>query len=150
MFNMDEKDRKIFNALKENSKLSTRKIASKTGLPITTVHNRIRKLQKTGVIRKYTIIPDYGKIGLNVLAYILVYADQELLKQKNRTQTTLTKEIRKYDMIEDAYMIAGETDIIVKVRATDMDQLSTFLVDSLRNLEGVQKTHTLIVIPDTE
>ena len=52
---VDDKDRKILDLLKENSKLSTSKISKKLNLPITTVFHRMKKLEKNGVIKKYTI-----------------------------------------------------------------------------------------------
>ena len=58
---MDDKDEQILQILKENSKLSTHQISKKTRIPITTVHNRIKKLKKEEIIKKYSIIIDKKK-----------------------------------------------------------------------------------------
>ena len=58
---MDEKDEQILQILLINSKLSTHQISKKTGIPITTVHNRIKKLTKKGIIKGYTIVIDHKK-----------------------------------------------------------------------------------------
>ena len=67
---IDEKDKKILEILKENSNLSTYKIHKKTLIPVTTVNNRIKKLNKLGVIKKYTIEIDKSKLGFNLAAYV--------------------------------------------------------------------------------
>ena len=68
--NMDKKDAKILKVLKENAKLSTQQISKKTLIPITTVHHRIKKMEKEGVINGYTTIVDNKKIGKNIAAYV--------------------------------------------------------------------------------
>ena len=60
---LDQKDKKILQILKENANLTTSQIAKKTAIPITTVHNRIKKLNKEKVIKNYTLNLDFEKIG---------------------------------------------------------------------------------------
>ena len=80
---LDKKDLKILDVLYANSDWPVRKVAKFTQLPITTVHNRIIKLKKTGVIQKYTIVPDYKKLDKSFVAYILISADLKYLKKQN-------------------------------------------------------------------
>ena len=77
MKNMDDKDYAVLNVLRKNAKLSTKQIAKKTGIPITTVHNRIKKLESSGIIKGYTTILDNKLIG-NVIAFILISSPQNL------------------------------------------------------------------------
>ena len=81
-YKMDEKDRRILEILREHADYSTRQIAKKTLIPYTTINNRIQKLKKEGVIKKFTIEPDYDKIGRGFLVYILISVDLQFLKQK--------------------------------------------------------------------
>ena len=76
---IDEKDLKIISLLKENAKLSMQQIAKKTLIPITTVHNRIKKLEKSGIIKGYTINLDDKKLQ-SISAFILVTVDYKFLK----------------------------------------------------------------------
>jgi len=69
---LDKKDLKILEILKENSKLTTSQIYKKTNIPITTVHNRIKKLENLGIIRSYTLKLDYNKLGKPITGFILV------------------------------------------------------------------------------
>ena len=78
---LDKKDLAILEILKHNSNLSTQNIAKKTNIPITTVHNRIKKLEKEGIIKEYSVVLDNKKIGKPIAAYILITVDYKLLQQ---------------------------------------------------------------------
>jgi DNA-binding Lrp family transcriptional regulator len=143
---MDPKDERIIDILKENSRLSTQQISKKASIPITTVHNRIKKLNREGVIKKYTVVLDNKKIGKPVSAYMLIIVDYKLLKQTNKTQYNLAKKLATHPAIEEASTVAGGTDIIIKVKVKDMDELDHLVTKYIRNLEGVEKTQTMIVL----
>lgn len=145
---MDEKDKKIIAILKENSKLSTQQISKKTSIPITTVHNRIKKLEKEGIIKNYTVILDNKKIGRPIAAYILITVDYRLLRQIKKTQYDLIKKLKSLELVEEAAIITGETDIITKVRVKDIDELDNFVTSYLRNIEGIEKTRTLVILSE--
>ena len=143
---MDEKDEKILNLLKENSKLTTQQIAKKTLIPITTVHNRIKKLEKEGIIKKYTLNLDNKKIGKNVAAYVHITVDYRLLKENKISQHELAKKLKQNEFVEEAAMVTGGTDIIIKVRVKDIDELDDFVTKKLRNIDGIEKTQTMVIL----
>ena len=143
---MDEKDEKILKLLKENSKLTTQQISKKTLIPITTIHNRIKKLEKEGIIKRYTLELDNKKIGKNIAAYIHIVVDYRLLKQIKMSQHELAKKLKQYEFVEEAAMVTGGTDIIIKVRVKDIDELDDFVTKKLRNIDGIEKTQTMIVL----
>lgn len=143
---MDEKDKKILKLLKENSKLTTHQISKKTLIPITTVHNRIKKLGKEGIIKKYTVELDNKKIGKNISAYIHIVVDYRLLKEIKMSQYELAKKLKQHEFVEEAAMVTGGTDIIIKVRVKDIDELDDFVTKKLRNINGIEKTQTMVVL----
>ncbi len=143
---LDSKDKKILDILKYNADYSTRQIAKKTLLPITTVHNRIQKLKREGVIKRFTVELDYSKLGQNFVAYILVSASLPLLKQKKKTQYNLAKEIRKFEFVERVDIVGGGTDIIARVRVSGVEEFDKILLGKLQLIEGIDKTQSLIVI----
>jgi|TARA_Y100000310_G_scaffold91835_2_gene89371 DNA-binding Lrp family transcriptional regulator len=145
---MDEKDERILDVLKENSKLSTQQISKKTFIPITTVHHRIKKLEKDGVIKKYTVVLDNKKIDKAISAYVLINVDYKLLKQIKKTQYELAKKLKLNPAIEEVSVITGETDTIIKVWVKDIDELNKLIEGYLRNLDGVDRTRTLVVLSE--
>ena len=143
---MDEKDKKVLEILKDHAEYTTREIAKKTLLPVTTVHNRIKKLREDGIIRKYTVRLDHSKLGNNFVAYVLVSTNLELLKRKNKTQYDLINDIRKFYFVERADIVTGGTDMVVIVRVKDVQEFDDCLVKRLQMVEGINSTQSLIVI----
>jgi len=144
---IDEKDLKVLDILKYNSKLSTKQISKKLRIPITTIHNRIKKLEKVGVIKGYTVVLDYKKLNKNIMAYILVTITYVLPDGRKVSQENVAKEIKSVGA-EDVMIVTGATDILIKVRAEDIGELNDFIINKLRNVNGVDKTQTLIVLKE--
>ena len=91
---LDEKDLKVLQALIENSKARTSQLSKKLRMPITTIHNRIKKLEKLGVIKNYTVVPDYKKLGKGILSYILVTVMYMLPNGEKISQEEVAKKIK--------------------------------------------------------
>lgn len=143
---IDEKDLRILDELKKNAKLTTHQIAKKTFIPITTIHNRIRKLEEKGIIKGYTLVLDHKQLGKNILAYVLVTVNYMLPSGKKINQEGIAKNIKKMQGVEEVDIMTGETDILVKVRLKDIDELNNFIIKKLREIDGIDKTRTMIVM----
>ncbi len=150
LFNMDSKDRKIIECLQEHGRWSVQKIARQIRTPITTVYHRMKRLEKEGVIQGYAVQVDYKKMGMPLAAYVLITVDYKALKEAGMTQYDLTKKILKEKEVESATMVTGGTDIILKMRAAHVDELNTFITVKLRNIEGIEKTQTMLVLNEAE
>jgi len=143
---LDDKDQKILEILKDHAEYTTRQIAKKTLLPITTVHNRIQKLRNNGVIKKYTIKIDNSLIGKSFVSYILISVNLPILKQKRKTQQDLANELKKFYFVERADIVTGGVDIVAIIRVKDVAEFDDCLLNKLQLVEGIDKTQTLIVI----
>jgi DNA-binding Lrp family transcriptional regulator len=143
---IDDKDTKVLELLKENSKLGTNQMSKRLRMPITTVHNRIKKLEKEGVIQGYTLKIDYKKIGYPIKAFILVNVSYTLPDGEKIDQEELAKKIKKLEGVEEVNIMTGVTDILLSVRVKDIEQLNDFVIRKLRNIPGVDKTQTMIVL----
>ena len=140
---MDEKDKRILNVLKENSKLSTQQISKRVSIPITTVHHRIKRLEKDGVIERYSVVLNPKKTGKMISSYISIIVDYRYTKQ---SQHEMAKNLKSKDVVEDVAIVTGSTDMIIKVRVKDMDELNEFVIKYLRMLDGVERTETLVIL----
>ena len=131
---MDSVDSKILELLKQNSRMSNSNIAHKIGLTEGTVRNRIKRLVKTNVIKKFTV--DTGPVQREAIVLI-------------RTQTRGSKEtlrkIRKH--VDRLFETAGEYDVAAYVAADDLATING-IVDKLRTVEGINSTVTLLKIAD--
>lgn len=143
---LDEKDHQILNELRANSKLTTQQISKKTLIPITTIHNRIKRMEKEGIIKNYTVVLDHKKLGYDILAYILLTVRHYIEDGKSITEEEMAKAISKLPGVEETHIVTGGTDIIARIRVKNMEALNRFVVDVLRNVEGVENTQTLITL----
>ena len=138
MAEIDEKDRLILNTLKENSSLSIQKISRKTGIPIATVHHRLKRLRAEGVIKKYTIVIDQPKLGRKLVAHVLIKAIPK------SDHVALLEKLMKHESVEDGSAITGAFDIVIKVRVADVDELDTFVLKYLRTFDEIATSETMI------
>ncbi|MBI4018258.1 MAG: Lrp/AsnC family transcriptional regulator [Candidatus Aenigmarchaeota archaeon] len=145
---LSDKDMKILNLVKENARYTARQISEKTGIPITTIHNRIRTLEQEGVIRGYTAKLNRKKIGKPLQAFIHVEVEYILPGGNKLNQEELARKILKMPEVEECHIMAGTTDILIKVAVADVEELNQFVIHRLRNLDGVVDTVTAIVLKD--
>jgi DNA-binding Lrp family transcriptional regulator len=145
---IDSKDLLIINSLEKDAKASVVAIAKKTGLPATTVHNRIKKMLKDKVITGYTIKVDHKKVGKNISVYIAVTIDYAGFKAKNLAQFDIAKMLANFTCVEEASIITGGTDMLIKVRVNNIEELNKFVINQLRKVDGVDTTQTMVVLQE--
>jgi DNA-binding Lrp family transcriptional regulator len=143
---IDAKDLRILQLLKESGDLTVRQVAARTLLPITTVHNRIRRMKKLGIIKRFTIEVDNRKVGKSISAYVLAKADSKYLKGFRKTQHDLVKDLKRFDFVEKADIVTGNIDIIMLIRVKDIDELDKIIIEKLRDVQGIESTETLVIL----
>ena len=143
---LDEKDLEILKLLKDNSRLTSKQIYKKTRIPITTIHNRIKKLQESGIIRNWTLNLDYKKLGQPIWAYILITINYTLPTGKKTTQEEVARKIRIYPNIEEINIVTGLVDMMILGRFKDIEELYDFVGLKLRSIDGIDKSQTLLVL----
>jgi len=145
-YELDDKDKKIIEILKEHGDYTTRQIARKTLLPATTIHNRIKKLKSEGVIRKFTLDLNPQKLGKNFLVIMLISVDYKVLRELKKDQHKMAKEISLMSEVESIDVVTGDTDMVVKIRVKNVQEYDHFLLKKFQNLPGVDRTQSLVVI----
>lgn len=110
------------------------------------MHHRIKKLEKAGIIKGYTVSLDNKKLGKGLAAYVLVFVDYKLLKQIKLSQHDIARKLKKHELVEETDMVTGLADIILKIRVKDIDEMDEFVTKYLRNIDGIEKTQTMVVL----
>jgi len=139
---LDDKDIAILEALQENARLTIKELSKKIGSPITTVHARLKRLEKEGYIKAYRAVLDPKKLGFPTVAFIFV----SFARTQGIDQRKVAEVISRFPEVQEVHIITGEWDILVKVRVESVDELGDFVVSKLRNVEGVEKTYTSVVL----
>lgn len=138
---LDEKDRLILRELRESSKKTTKEIAERTGIPRTTVHDRIQKMEAAGVIRKFTVVPNYELVGEPTTAFVFISFNG----QGGTNQRDTAEQLAKVEGVYEVHMISGDWDILAKVRGENVERIGELVTDRLRGLPGVGRTVTCAV-----
>jgi DNA-binding Lrp family transcriptional regulator len=145
---LDEKDRAILRLLQTNAKATVREIAAEVHLSTTPVHERIRRLEETGVIRQYATLLDHTKVRKGLLAICYV----SLKEHNKRSGARFIKTVHELPQIIECYIISGEFDFQLKVAVEDMDAYYDFHVNKLGQVENighVQSTFVMGVVKQT-
>jgi DNA-binding Lrp family transcriptional regulator len=145
---LDEKDKAILRLLQADAKITVREIAAKVHLSTTPVHERIKRMEDTGVIIRYATLVDHSKIrkGLMAICYV------SLKEHNKRSGARFIKTIQELPEVVECYIISGEFDFLLKVAVDNMDDYYDFHVNKLgqvENLGHVQSTFVMGVIKQT-
>jgi len=135
---IDEKDLKILEVLQENSRLSFRRLAKKTGYSVATVMSRIKKLEEIGIIKKYTVEIDYSKLGLDFPVIIDVRVSKGKLFE-------VEEEIAKDPHVLAVYDITGDFDVAILAIFKTRKELDKF-VKELQKMKYVERTYTKLIL----
>jgi Lrp/AsnC family leucine-responsive transcriptional regulator len=143
---LDEKDMAILALIQENSKLTAKQIAKKIDAPITTVFAKTKRMEELGVIQEYRAILAPEKLESGTAAFILVSVSYRAKADDVPiSQRVVAEEIAKFPEVQEVYIITGDWDLLVKLRAESVDAVGKFVVDKLRLIKGIEKTLTCMV-----
>ncbi|MEM2937111.1 MAG: Lrp/AsnC family transcriptional regulator [Candidatus Bathyarchaeia archaeon] len=142
----DEKDMAILTLIQRDCKLTAREIAEKINAPITTVFAKIKRMEQQGIIKGYRAILDSKKLNFGVTAFILASFSYRIGKnEETLSQRVIAEQIAKFPEVQEVHIIAGDWDILIKVKERDVDSVGKFVIDKLRTVKGIEKTLTCMV-----
>ncbi len=145
-FKLDEKDLAILAFIQRNCKLAARQIARKIGSPITTVFAKIKRMEKLGVIKEYKAILDSHKLNCSTTAFIFASVSYRTKDNEQLfSQRDVAKDIAKFPEVQEVHIITGDWDLLVKLKAENVDAVGIFVIDKLRLVKGIEKTLTCMV-----
>lgn len=144
MKKLDAKDKEILTHLQKDSKMSSRKLAKKLGMPVSTLCKRIRSLEDSGVIEGYKPILNLGKVGFPSVAYIMVSFDPAR-PGNTQTEPEFLKHLARNPRVLEADIVTGECDILLKVYGSSEREIGMYVVEELRQIKGLAKATTMLV-----
>jgi len=143
---LDEKDQAILQLIQENSKLTANQIAKKINSPITTVFAKTKRMEELGIIKQYRAILSPEKLSFNTAAFILASVSYTARTDGTTiSQREVAEEIARFPEVQEVHIITGDWDLLVKLRAENVDAIGKFVVDKLRLIKGLEKTLTCMV-----
>jgi DNA-binding Lrp family transcriptional regulator len=135
---LDKTDKAILNVLHDNARFSYRQIARLVKVSVATVLNRVRVLEESGVIKKYSVVLDYDKLGYDVEVIIDVRVSKGKLFEVER-------KIAKHPNVFAVYDNTGHFDATIVARFTNRRAMDTFL-KKIQSYDFVERTETKLVL----
>jgi Lrp/AsnC family leucine-responsive transcriptional regulator len=137
---MDVTDSRLIDLLQENGRATQLELARVVGLSQPAVAERIRKLEERGIIAGYTARVDAIKLGLDLTAFIGVGIEHPKFFEG------FTKKVMALEEVLECHRVAGDDSYLLKVKTRNTRSLDRLLVEVLRTIPGVTRTHTTIVL----
>ncbi len=140
---VDAKDRAILRVLQEDARTSQAEIGRQVGLSAAAVNERIHRLEREGVIRRFTVLLDEQKLGVEITVYVDVFIESPAHERK------FVALVSKLPEVQECHFVTGDFSCLVKARVPDRKALRELVLDRINSLAGVRQTRTCIVLDTT-
>jgi Lrp/AsnC family transcriptional regulator for asnA, asnC and gidA len=135
---LDDLDREIISMLQENARRPFAEIAKELKVSEGTIHNRVKRLLREGVIKGFQAVVDPEKVGKALTAIVCVNVDPPRGKE-------VINRITNVEDVYEVYDVTGEYYAVLKIRTKNRDSL-TRIIDKISSIDGVTSTLTMIVL----
>lgn len=142
MYDLDSIDWKLLEILQQNGKFTTKEIAQKVNLSPTPVYERIKRLERDEVIKKYVAIIDAEKVGKSLTVFCNVTLKEHTKEIGNR----FVKEILSLKEVTECYNISGDYDFLLKIMVSDMKHYQSFVINDLGSIKNIGSAHSTFVM----
>ncbi|HBS12933.1 MAG TPA: AsnC family transcriptional regulator [Flavobacteriaceae bacterium] len=142
MLDLDPIDWKLLEILQQNGKLTTKEIAQQVHLSSTPVYERIRRLERKGIIKKYVAVVEAEKVGKG----LTVFCNVTLKEHTKEIGNQFVKEITSLKEITECYNISGDYDFMLKIVVNDMKNYQEFVINDLGSIKNIGSAHSTFVM----
>ena len=143
---MDAIDKKLLGLLQNDTKKTTKELSMVLNLSVTAVYERIKKLEREGVIKKYVAILDRNKVE----KAFVVFCHIKLIQHTKDLIHTFESEVVKLEEVSECFHVSGDYDYILKVNVKDMEEFREFMVTKLTGLQHIGSTHSSFMIGEVK
>ncbi len=142
---INDMDAEILKILEEDARIPAKDLAVMLKTNEKTVEERIRKLKKDGIIRKFRTSIDWKKLGKHKASAII---QVKVVPQERSGFSRIARELSNDSRVRDVIVASGEYDLMIWVEAGDIDELSKFVTEKLAPKKDVVGTYTHIVLTE--
>lgn len=143
---LDQVDRKLLHLLQADCKQTNKELSNKLNLSVTAVYERIKKLERIGVIDKYVALINKDTIDTDFVAFCNI----KLIQHSQEFVIQFEREVAKLNEVMECYHISGDYDYLLKVLVSDMDAFREFMVKKLTKIKHIGSTHSTFVISEVK
>lgn len=143
---MDSTDKKLLLLLQTDSKSTTKELSSKLNLSVTAVYERIKKLEREGIISKYVTLLNRNKVDKS----FVVFCHIKLIQHNKDLISQFEAEIVKLSEVLECFHVSGDYDYILKICIKDMEEYREFMVTKLTGIKHIGSTHSSFMIGEVK
>ncbi|WP_161971697.1 Lrp/AsnC family transcriptional regulator [Flavobacterium silvisoli] len=143
---MDTTDKKLLALLQQDTKKTTKELAGKLNLSVTAVYERIKKLEREGIIHKYVALLNRNKVDKG----FVVFCHIKLIQHSKEFLTNFERQVIKLDEVLECFHVSGDYDYILKLFVKDMEEYREFMVTKLTTLNHIGSTHSTFMIGEVK
>ncbi|WP_335965374.1 Lrp/AsnC family transcriptional regulator [Galbibacter sp. PAP.153] len=143
---LDTIDKKLLELLQNDAKQTTKALSLQLNLSKTAVYERIRKLEKEGVIKGYTALLDKKKID----KAFAVFCHVRLTQHTKEHVVGFENDVIRLEEVLECYHVSGDYDYILKVNVADMQAYRNFMTSKLTSLKHIGSTHSIFMIEEVK
>lgn len=143
---LDNTDKAILNLLQEDAKLTNKVLSSKLSLSVTAIYERVKKLEKLGVINRYVALLSKEKLDKSFVAFCHI----KLVQHTQNNVKQFEKEVVEIDEVLECYHLSGDYDYLIKVHVENMEAYRNFMITKLTNLNHIGSTHSMFMINEVK
>lgn len=143
---IDSTDRKILNILQLNSRITIRELSERFNLSTTPIHERVKKLERSGYIKNYIALVNPKLIGKNLTVYVSV----SLHDHTKESIDVFEKQMNNLDEVMECYYISGNFDFLLKVQCADMDDYHHFITHKFSTIKNITQFYSSFVMAEAK
>ena len=142
----DDIDKRLLDLLQKDSKQTNKELSNKLNLSVTAVYERIKKLERQGVINNYVALVNKDKVDKAFVAFCHI----KLTQHTQDYVMKFEKEVAKLEEVLECYHISGDYDYLLKIIVKDMDAFREFMVNRLTKISHIGSTHSMFMISEVK
>ena len=146
MLKLDKTDKKLLHLLQMDSKQTNKAMALKLNLSVTAIYERIKKLERNGIVRNYVALVDKSKVEKDFVAFCHI----KLVKHSQDYVVSFEREVDQLDEVLECYHLSGDYDYLLKVLVKDMTAFREFMVKKLTKIDHIGRTHSMFMINEVK
>ena len=143
---LDATDKKLLHLLQEDSTKTTKQLSIKLNLSVTAVYERVKKLERAGIINKYVALVDRNKVNKG----FVVFCHLKLIQHTKEYLTKFEQQVVKLDEVLECFHVSGDYDYILKIFVANMEEYREFMVTKLTTLQHIGSTHSTFMISEVK
>lgn len=144
MARLDEIDIELLKALQKDAKANTKDLCDVVHISKTPIYERIRRMEKDGIIKGYTALIDNRKVGLP----LVVFCNVSLVAHDDEHVNRFKRDIMRLEEVMECYSTGGFYDFLLKIVLRDLEEYNVFVFEKLTKVHGIAKMQSSFVLSE--